>query len=102
MHALVGRLVWALPNKTAQYGQCSNLLARVSQPGDIVRFKLVNVATFRLPMNTSSPVVMVAAGTGLAPFVGFIRHRIEQAKKEKLGPCYLVFGCRSPGDIICE
>ena len=39
---------------------------------------------------------MVAAGSGIGPFLGFLRER--KAKMEKggdSGPCWLFFGCRS-------
>ena len=32
----------------------------------------VQVAGFRLPLNARGPIVMVAAGTGLAPMRGFL------------------------------
>jgi sulfite reductase (NADPH) flavoprotein alpha-component len=53
------------------------------QPGD--RFQVddtVNIfvkpnTQFRLPQNTGAPVIMIGAGTGIAPFRAFLQHRQE-------------------------
>ncbi len=60
------------------------------------------VPTFRLPMNAMGGVVMVAAGTGLAPCRGFIQQRLCLLSRGPVGPCILIFGCRSPADFICK
>ena len=65
------------------------------------------LATFRLPMNVRSPIVCVAAGTGLAPLRGFIQHRMHLVSQgSTLGPCILVFGARSKkfcsGKSLCR
>eukprot|EP00898_Chlorokybus_atmophyticus_P001881 jgi/Chlat1/2694/Chrsp180S02868 len=74
VHAMVGLLSYQLPCGKYREGQCSSYLCS-SQPGDIVRFKL-----------RMSPMVMVAAGTGFAPFRGFLQHRINLARQAPLGP----------------
>ncbi|CAM1509566.1 Fc.00g033050.m01.CDS01 [Cosmosporella sp. VM-42] len=55
--------------------------------------------SFHLPANiTSTPVVCVAAGTGLAPFRGFFQERaVKAAAGLQLAPALLFFGCREPG-----
>lgn len=52
-------------------------------------------STFRLPLSGLSPVIMIGAGTGIAPFIGFLQQRLaDQMAGKKLGPAHLFFGCR--------
>ncbi|KAI0124807.1 cytochrome P450 [Xylariales sp. AK1849] len=56
-------------------------------------------ASFHLPQNSEqTPVICVAAGTGLAPFRGFIQERAAMiGAGRKLAPMVLYYGCREPG-----
>ncbi|CEO58260.1 hypothetical protein PMG11_02991 [Penicillium brasilianum] len=55
----------------------------------------VNRSTFKLPPNLETPVIMVAAGTGIAPFRGFMQERSRLAELGKpVGKMILLFGCR--------
>ncbi|KAI0436173.1 bifunctional P-450:NADPH-P450 reductase [Xylaria telfairii] len=56
-------------------------------------------AAFHLPQNPeNTPVICIAAGTGISPFRGFIQERAEMiAAGRKLAPALLLVGCRSPG-----
>ncbi|XP_037078049.1 methionine synthase reductase-like, partial [Pollicipes pollicipes] len=47
----------------------------------------------RLPERDDAPLVMVAAGTGLAPLAGFLEERRARGQR---APAWLVFGCRHP------
>ncbi|KAI0203711.1 cytochrome P450 [Astrocystis sublimbata] len=53
-------------------------------------------ASFHLPSDPKTPMIMVAAGTGLAPMRGFIQQRakIAESNPGSLGPAILYFGCR--------
>ncbi|KXH38912.1 NADP/FAD dependent oxidoreductase [Colletotrichum simmondsii] len=54
---------------------------------------------FKLPMLSSHPLVMVAAGTGLAPFRAFIMERLRlQSVGKDIGQMILFFGCQRPDD----
>ncbi|KAG5499860.1 hypothetical protein GH5_03996 [Leishmania sp. Ghana 2012 LV757] len=75
-------------------GLCTSMLARM-QVGDKVPV-FVRKSTFHLPMrHKERPVVMIGAGTGVAPFIGFIaRRRVWKKKGTELGKSILFFGCR--------
>ncbi|XP_041458976.1 methionine synthase reductase-like isoform X2 [Lytechinus variegatus] len=54
---------------------------------------------FHLPSDTSTPLILIGPGTGVAPFVGFLEHRSHMMKEAvegsmTFGPVWLFFGCR--------
>ncbi|XP_071942940.1 methionine synthase reductase-like [Antedon mediterranea] len=54
-------------------------------------------SSFHLPSDLSIPMILIGAGTGLAPFIGFLQHREAQVKQYQdllCGPIWLFFGCR--------
>ena len=57
----------------------------------------VRRSTFKLPMVASAPVLMVGAGSGIAPFRAFVQERARlRVMGRDVGTTKLFFGCRSP------
>ncbi|BCS21718.1 bifunctional cytochrome P450/NADPH--P450 reductase [Aspergillus puulaauensis] len=70
------------------------------QAGDVVHAAVrPSHAAFHLPADVeNTPVIMIAAGTGIAPFRGFIQERAGmRAAGRVTAPAVLYFGCREPG-----
>jgi cytochrome P450/NADPH-cytochrome P450 reductase len=78
-------------------GICSNYLAG-RRAGETIHATVRETkAGFRLPDDSSVPIIMIGPGTGLAPFRGFLQERAAlKAKGATLGPAMLFFGCRHP------
>ena len=71
-------------------GVCSTFLTDL-QPGDRIDAFVRPHESFR-PQAGSAPVILVGAGTGIGPLIGFIRHNPVQR------PMHLYFGARSADD----
>ncbi|KAK0637841.1 Bifunctional cytochrome P450/NADPH--P450 reductase [Lasiodiplodia hormozganensis] len=100
-------------------GAASTYLASLA-PGDALSVSVRRAhAAFRLPADAAAtPVVMVAAGAGVAPFRGFVQERAalmratsaagkggengkgQKGKGKGLAPALLFFGCRGQGDDL--
>ncbi|KAF6822031.1 cytochrome P450 [Colletotrichum musicola] len=56
---------------------------------------------FRLPSDPSTPVIMIGAGAGIAPFRAFVQQRAEFLRNGAvLGRGLLFFGCKGPHDDL--
>ncbi|KAK5235129.1 hypothetical protein LTR47_003965 [Exophiala xenobiotica] len=59
--------------------------------------------TFRLPLDPETPLLMFAAGTGIAPFRGFMQQRavmMAANPDRRMGRALLYLGCRGEGDRL--
>ncbi|KAF4334394.1 NADPH-cytochrome P450 reductase [Fusarium beomiforme] len=78
-------------------------LGRLSYPPEIPTEipVFVRTSTFRLPQ-TDRPALMIGAGTGVAPFRGFLQEKCHEVQGgQPSGPITLLYGCRKdPGDFL--
>ncbi|MFM9928264.1 cytochrome P450 [Variovorax sp. H27-G14] len=88
----------ALSGHGRYQGSASSMLAACA-PGARVSVAVRPSHTpFHPPASPETPVVMVCAGTGIAPFRGFVQERaIQAAAGRRVGPALLFFGCDHPG-----
>ena len=79
-------------------GASSTYLAQ-ARPGSRIAVTVrPSNAAFHPPASLAVPLIMVCAGTGLAPFRGFVQDRALRAQAEGVtpAPALLFFGCRAP------
>ena len=80
-------------------GLCSHYL-RGLEPGEKVRVAL-KAAPRRLPADFAGPLVMIGAGTGLAPLFGILEDRVARGMPaDPDQPVALYFGCRNPAEFL--
>ena len=87
IHLTVKQLRFQHKNRL-RYGSCSNYLSQWLEVGTPLSFCLAPDETFRLPDHAETPVIFIAAGTGIAPVRAFLKER------ESLGQTrnWLIFG----------
>ncbi|KAJ7990649.1 hypothetical protein DPEC_G00302580 [Dallia pectoralis] len=78
------------------HGVCSTWLNTINE-GDLVPCFINSSNGFHLPTEPSTPVILVGAGSGIAPFRSFWQQRQYDMKQTGFsgGPMSLVFGCKS-------
>jgi len=96
------RIVYSVVNADPQYlGVATNYLKALT-PGSTVQVTIKKShASFHLPADLATPILMLCAGTGLAPFLGFIEERVARiakagVKPSEVGEAVLFAGCRDP------
>jgi NADPH-ferrihemoprotein reductase len=61
----------------------------------------VRKSKFKLPITSSTPLILISAGTGFAPFRAFLQERAKlYAIGKPVGNILLFFGCRNKDDFI--
>ena len=84
-------------------GVASNYLANLKAGDRISCSVRASNVRFHPPEDTKVPIVMIAAGTGIAPFRGFIQERAAQSIcGREVGTTLLYFGCRTKDDFLYE
>ncbi|GAA4801668.1 bifunctional P-450/NADPH--P450 reductase [Actinomycetospora chlora] len=82
-------------------GVCSGHLDGVPEGGTVFTFVRSPSIAFRPPENPHVPMIMVGAGTGMAPFRGFLQERESlRAKGVPIARSLLFLGCRDPEDDL--
>ncbi len=82
-------------------GVCSGHLSTVPERGTVFVFVRQPSIPFRPPANPHVPMIMVGAGTGMAPFRGFLQERESlRAKGVPIATSLLFLGCRDREDDL--
>ena len=92
----LGVIEYQPEGKDVHYGVCSKWLDEIDENTQVPAF-IRKAPSFHMPDDTTAPIVMVGAGTGLAPFRGFWQERMMQMRESghsNFGEMYLYFGCR--------
>ncbi|MDP3135119.1 MAG: benzoyl-CoA 2,3-epoxidase subunit BoxA [Burkholderiaceae bacterium] len=87
----------ALTVKRESHGLCSNYLCDLL-PGQTVQVVGPFGTTFLMPEDPQSHLIMVCTGTGVAPFRGFIEHRLRSMRHAS-GELLVFFGGRRPEEL---
>lgn len=84
--------------------QVENML-RIDSNEEHVNLFLRQSNRFRLNDDDyDRPLILIAIGTGIAPFIGFLEHRREQKRKSNRSPghTWLLLGCRQRANRLCR
>ncbi|QQS51275.1 MAG: assimilatory sulfite reductase (NADPH) flavoprotein subunit [Bacteroidota bacterium] len=79
-------------NQRNRFGVCSTYLSDQIQEDSLLPIYIDENISFRLPKDPSVPIVMIGAGTGVAPFRAFMQERALNASG---GKNWLFFGDRN-------
>jgi sulfite reductase (NADPH) flavoprotein alpha-component len=90
-HLLVGAVRWQSHNRTRN-GVASTFLADRRKIGETLKLYVKPNRHFRLPVDASRPIIMIGAGTGIAPYRAFVAERQIQ---NGVGKSWLFFGERN-------
>ncbi len=90
-HLLVGAVRWESHGRK-RGGVASTYFADRRKVGDKVRVYVKPNRHYALPADGNRPIIMIGAGTGVAPYRGFIEDRVETGAK---GKSWLFFGERN-------
>jgi len=90
-HLLIGAVRWNSHGRDRK-GVTSTYFADRRKVGQTARIYVKPNRHFRLPTDGAKPIIMIGAGTGIAPYRGFIEERAETGAT---GKSWLFFGDRN-------
>lgn len=88
VHLTIGKVSYETNGRVRQ-GVCSGSVAERIQVGDTLPIYVHSNQNFRLPEQEDTPIIMIGAGTGIAPFRAFLEEREELGVN---GKSWLFFG----------
>ncbi|MGP4059782.1 assimilatory sulfite reductase (NADPH) flavoprotein subunit [Halobacillus sp. H74] len=88
VHLTIGALRYDAHGRK-RTGVCSGQCAERTDQGDQLAVFVQKNQNFKLPENKEAPIIMIGAGTGIAPYRSFLEDREEQ---EIHGKSWLFFG----------
>lgn len=88
VHLTIGKVFYEKDGR-ARLGVASGQVTERLEIGDKLPIYIHKNPNFRLPENPSTPIVMIGAGNGIAPFRAFLEERAETGAK---GKSWLFFG----------
>jgi sulfite reductase (NADPH) flavoprotein alpha-component len=90
-HLLVSAVRWRSHGRD-RTGVASTWLADWRKVGESAKLYVKRNRHFKLPKDSAMPIIMIGAGTGVAPFRGFVEERAEAGITS---PSWLFFGARN-------
>jgi len=90
VHLTVGVVTYENAGRTRK-GTCSSYLSDATMKEVNIPIFIEANPHFRLPEDPTTPIIMLGAGTGIAPFRAFVQHR---SHTENPGKSWLFFGNR--------
>lgn len=90
-HLLVGAVRWESHGKVRK-GVSSTFLGERRKVGSAAKIYVKPNRHYRLPADGHTPIIMIGAGTGVAPYRAFVEERIATGAK---GKSWLFFGERN-------
>ncbi|MFJ6210087.1 assimilatory sulfite reductase (NADPH) flavoprotein subunit [Lysinibacillus sp. NPDC092081] len=88
VHLTIGKVSYET-NGRQRLGVCSGSVAERIQIGETLPVYVHKNPNFRLPEHEDTPIIMIGAGTGVAPYRAFLEEREELGVE---GKAWLIFG----------